>query len=65
MPRNMRERWPEYAESVRELCIAAIDKRHTQRQYIRWLDQDISQLAKEPKRKQSTGPTQLFLPFVS
>ena len=65
MPRNMRERWPEYAESVRELCIAAIDKRHTQRQYIRWLDQEISQLAKAPKRKQSTGPTQLFLPFVS
>lgn len=63
MPRNLRERWPEYAESVRELCIAAIDKRHTQRQYIRWLDQEIRQLAKAPKREKSTGSAQLFLRF--
>ena len=64
IPRNMRERWPEYAESVRELCIAAIEKRHTQRQYIRWLEQEIRHLAKAPKREKSTGPAQLFLPFV-
>lgn len=64
MPRMMRERWPDYAESVRELCNAAIDKRHTQRQYIRWLEQEIRQLAKAPKRQKSTGPAQLFLPFV-
>ena len=64
MPHNLRERWPEYAESVRELCIAAIDKRHTQRQYIRWLEQEIRQLAKAPKREKSTGSAQLFLPFV-
>lgn len=64
LPRIMRERWPDYAESVRELCIAAIDKRHTQRQYIRWLEQEIRQLAKAPKREKSTGPAQLFLPFV-
>lgn len=64
MPRMMRERWPDYTESVRELCIAAIDKRHTQRQYIRWLEQEIRQLAKAPKRLKSTGPAQLFLPFV-
>jgi len=64
MPRTMRERWPDHAESVRELCIAAIDKRHTQRQYIRWLEQEIRQLAKAPKREKSTGPAQLFLPFV-
>lgn len=64
MPRIMRQRWPDYAESVRELCIAAIDKRHTQRQYIRWLEQEIAQLAKAPKREKSTGSAQLFLPFV-
>jgi hypothetical protein len=64
MPRSMRERWPDYAESVRELCIAAIEKRHTHRQYIRWLEQEIRQLAKAPKREKSTHPAQLFLPFV-
>jgi hypothetical protein len=64
MPRIMRERWLDYAESVRELCIAAIEKRHTQRQYIRWLEQEIRALAKTPKRQKSTGPAQLFLPFV-
>ena len=64
MPRRVRERWPDYAESVRELCIAAIAKRHTQRQYIRWLEQEIRKLSKAPKSQQSTGPAQLFLPFV-
>jgi hypothetical protein len=64
LPRTMRDRWPDYAESVRELCIAAIAKRHTERQYIRWLEQAIRQLAKAPKREQSTGSAQLILPFV-
>ena len=64
MPRIMRQRWPDYAESVRELCIAAIDKRHTQRQYIRWLEQEIAQLAKAPKREKSSDVAQLLLPFV-
>jgi hypothetical protein len=64
MPRSMRERWPDYAESVRELCIAAIAKRPTQRLYIRWLEQEIGKLAKAPQREKSTSPAQLFLPFV-
>lgn len=64
MPRSIREHWPDYADQVRELCIAAIEKRHTQRFYIRWLEQEIRQLAKAPKREKSTGPAQLFLPFV-
>lgn len=64
MPRLMREHWPDYAESVRELCVAAIAKRHTQRQYIRWLEQEIRQLAKAPQRDQSAASGQLFLPFV-
>jgi len=65
MPRAMRESWPDYAESVRDLCIAAIEKRHTQRQYIRWLEQQLRQRARAPQRQKSVGPAQLFLPFVS
>jgi len=49
---------------VRELCIAAVDKRHTQRHYIRWLEQEIRQLAKAPKREKSISTAQLCLPFV-
>ncbi len=64
MPRSVRERWPDHADSVRDLCIAAITKRHTQRQYIRWLEQQIRQLAKAPKPPKPTGPAQLLLPFV-
>jgi len=64
MPRIMRQRWPDYAESVRELCIAAIDKRHTQRQYIRWLEQQIGHLVKAQKREKSVASAQLLLPFV-
>ena len=64
MPRMMRERWPDYAESVRHLCIAAIAKRHTEHRYIRWLEQEIRELAKSPKREKSTGAAQLLLPFV-
>jgi hypothetical protein len=64
MPRSMREHWPDFAESVRELCIAAIDKRHTQRQYIQWLEKEICRLAKAPKRSHSIASAQLCLPFV-
>ena len=64
MPRIMRERWSDYAESVRELCIAAIAKRPTQRLYIQWLEKEIIKLAKAPQREKTTGPAQLFLPFV-
>ena len=65
MPRSLRERWPDYAESVRDLCIAAIDKRHTHRQYIRWLEHEIRQLAKRPQHQKASGPAQLMLPFVN
>jgi len=64
MPRTMREHWPDYAESVRDLCIAAIAKRHTQRQYIRWLEQEIRLLAKAPKHEKTISSAQLVLPFV-
>lgn len=63
MPRSIRERWPEYSESVRDLCIAAIDKRHTYRQYIRWLEDEIRKLPKAPPQEKITV-AQLTLPFV-
>lgn len=64
MPRSIREHWADHANEVRDLCMAAIEKRHTHRRYIRWLEQEIRLLAKAPKRQKSTGPAQLFLPFV-
>jgi hypothetical protein len=64
MPRTLRERWPDYAESVRDLCIAAIEKRHTHRQYIRWLEDEIGKLPKAP-RQEKIIPGQLNLPFVN
>lgn len=61
MPRALRERWADYAEPVRELCIAAIAKRHRHRQYIRWLEAELRLLAKHPPRPGATQ--QLSLPF--
>jgi hypothetical protein len=63
MPRSIRESWPEYADQVRLLCIAAIAKRHTHRFYIRWLEQELRNLAKTA-RAENRQAQQLFLPFV-
>ena len=63
IPRIMRERWLDYAESVRRLCIAAIEKRSTQRLYIQWLETSLGKLAEAPPR-QKILPTQLILPFA-
>lgn len=64
MPRRIRDSWPHYAESVRELCIAAIEKRHTQRQYIRWLEGEIRKLTVTGSGRIASGPTQLILPLM-
>ena len=63
MPRVLREHWLDYAESVRELCLAAIEKRSTHRLYIRWLETEVGKLTKAP-RQQQLGPAQLTLPFA-
>ena len=63
MPRLIREHWPDYASEVRDLCIAAIEKRHTHRLYIRWLEDDLRKLAKAP-RLRNRQTDQLLLPFV-
>jgi hypothetical protein len=65
MPKSLRDRWPDYADAVRELCIAAIAKRHMQRNYIQWLETEIKRLPTirviAPK---VTHSAQLELPFV-
>jgi hypothetical protein len=62
MPRIVRDRWPDYADAVRDLCIKAIAKRHTHRQYIRWLEDEIAKLPAMHVRKK-TASTQLTLPW--
>lgn len=62
MPRSIRERWPDYAHRVRDLCIAAIEKRPTQRLYIRWLETELTKLPQTPRIK-GREVEQLFLPF--
>jgi len=61
LPRAMREHWPAYAEAVRDLCIAAIEKRKSHRLYIGWLEAEIHRLPPRSPEKQSTE--QLELPF--
>jgi hypothetical protein len=64
MPRIMRERWLDYAESVRRLCIAAIEQRITRRLYIQWLETEVGKLIKAAPARQSL-PAQLSLPFAN
>jgi hypothetical protein len=64
LPRRIREHWPEYADQVRDLCIAAIEKRHTHRFYIRWLEGELRKLAKTARAK-DRQTQQLLLPFVN
>ena len=63
MPRLIREHWPDYANQVRDLCVAAIEKRHTHRHYIRWLEDEIRKLPQAPRAKRREAD-QLSLPFV-
>lgn len=46
MPRVIRDRWTDYSEPVRRLCITAIEKRKTHRRYIRWLEAQFRELAR-------------------
>ncbi|HKY07315.1 MAG TPA: hypothetical protein VJQ55_03700 [Candidatus Binatia bacterium] len=62
LPRVIRDRWPDYAAAVRNLCIAAIEKRQTHRRYIRWLEDELRKLAKTP-RVVNRPARQLCLPF--
>jgi hypothetical protein len=63
LPRRVREQWPDYAEPVRNLCAAAIEKRRSHRLYIRWLEHEIRQLPRSlPDQKPGE---QLILPFTS
>jgi hypothetical protein len=63
LPRVMRECWTDYAELIRQLCIAAIKKRKSHRLYISWLESEIRKLGthKRPAKKEHS---QLFLSFM-
>jgi hypothetical protein len=63
LPRVMRECWTDYAEPMRQLCIAAIKKRKSHRFYISWLESEIRKLGtqKGPAKKEHS---QLFLSFM-
>jgi hypothetical protein len=63
MPRAIRERWPDYAEAIRQLCIAAIEKRQHHRLYIRWLESEIRKLPTSEPPTKSKRPIQLLLPL--
>ena len=63
MPPMMRELWPIYASAVRQLCVAAIDKRRDFRTYIRWLESEIAMLARTSRRNHK-APAQLSLSFT-
>ena len=60
LPRRIREAWPEYADRVRDLCIAAIEKRGTERLYIRWLEAELRRL---PVGEKVPPAGQLSLPW--
>lgn len=61
LPPIVRDQWPRYADSVRALCLAAIEKRPSHRFYIRWLESEIRLLTRSlPKRKSGE---QMELPF--
>lgn len=62
LPRAVREKWPQYARSVRSLCISAIEKRKSYRFYLRWLEAEIKELPRRPLRK-SGEIKQLALPL--
>jgi len=64
VPRLVREQWPDYAARVRALCRAAIERRPSHRFYIRWLENEIAELARQkPARPERSAGTQLELPF--
>jgi hypothetical protein len=63
MPRAIRECWPDYAEAIRQLCIAAIEKRQNHRHYILWLESEIRKLPSSKPPTKSKQPIQLLLPL--
>ncbi len=61
LPRMVRDQWPHYADTVRTLCLAAIERRPSHRLYIRWLESEIRTLTCTSPEKKSGE--QLELPF--
>lgn len=63
LPRVIREHWLDYAEDMRQLCLAAIEKRKSHRLYIRWLEAEIRGLTRTRRLPLAAQP-QLPLPFI-
>jgi len=60
LPPAIRANWPQYARSIRALCLIAIEKRATYRLYIRWLEEQFHQLAHQNlERMDSSAQMQL------
>lgn len=62
LPPAIRNHWPQYAQSIRHLCITAIEKRATHRLYIQWLEKQIHRLV-DPKLGKIELAVQMSLPF--
>ncbi len=62
LPSAVRENWRDYAQAVRSLCAAAIEKRATHRLYIAWLEEQIHRLARQSFER-NDHDTQLQLPL--
>lgn len=65
LPPAVRQNWPRYASRVRRLCARAIEKRATERFYIRWLETEILKLGGSAPRRQHRPHAQLELPLPS
>ena len=65
LPRIVRDQWPRYAEPVRSLCVAAIEKRNSHRFYIRWLEAQIHRLPRTLPEKKSGEQMELPFPLSS
>ncbi|NUO83582.1 hypothetical protein HUU05_26200 [candidate division KSB1 bacterium] len=51
LPSQLRTNWPQYAILVRELCMQAIELRKIRRNYIQWLERELSRLGKEQPQR--------------
>lgn len=58
LPPHVRTHWPHYAVAVRNLCLQALAVRKSRRNYIQWLERELSQL--ERRDAQACGQLRLF-----
>ena len=59
LPESLQARWPHYALKVRDRCLQAIALRQSHRNYIRWLERELTELS----RTTPTASKQLAFEF--